>query len=99
VTHPTLAELSITTQQSEIQQSKGYLEEILRQPVTSFSYPYGSVAASTQALVREAGYTCACTSLNDVTRPGSEPFHLPRFWIPDWDGETFARWLQWWLKG
>jgi peptidoglycan/xylan/chitin deacetylase (PgdA/CDA1 family) len=97
VTHPVLSELSLTAQQAEIQQSKIYLEKILGQPVTSFSYPHGSVTAFTQTLVREAGYDCACTSLNDVTRPDSNPFHLPRFWIPDWDGETFSRWLKKWL--
>lgn len=99
VTHPMLATLPAAAQQAEIQQSKTCLEEMLGRPVSSFSYPNGSATEYTWTLVREAGFSCACTSLNDVTWHGSDLFYLPRFWIPDWDGATFARWLQWWLRG
>jgi hypothetical protein len=67
--------------------------------VTCFSYPNGSVSAQLPALVREAGYACACASHWDVARPGGDPFRLPRFWVPDTDGVRFRRWLLRWLHG
>jgi len=97
MTHPTLSELSVTAQRLEIQQSKAYLEALLRRPVTSLSYPNGSLSEDTLAIVQDSGFTCACASYNDVARRGNNPLHLPRFWIPNWDGMTFSRWLQRWL--
>jgi peptidoglycan/xylan/chitin deacetylase (PgdA/CDA1 family) len=97
VTHPVLSRLSIAEQRSEIQQSKAYLKELLGCPVTSFAYPNGSTSEATVAAVKEAGFTCACASYNDVAWSGSNRFYLPRFWIPNWDGTTFSRWLAMWL--
>lgn len=99
VTHAALASLAAEVQAEEIRQSKSMLEEITRRPVTSFSYPHGSMTTVTQKLVQEAGYTLACASYNGLARRGSNPFYLPRFWPTDWDGETFARWLRRWLHG
>jgi peptidoglycan/xylan/chitin deacetylase (PgdA/CDA1 family) len=98
VTHPVLAELSVAAQRSQIQQSKSYLEELLARPVTSFSYPNGSASRETLAIVRNSGFVCACASHNDICWRGSDCFRLPRFWVPDWDGVMFSRWLQRWLK-
>lgn len=98
VTHPMLARLPISVQRQEIQESKVSLERILGRPITSFSYPNGSSSSETRAFVQEAGFHCACGSHNDVGRRGSDLFHLPRFWIPDWDGKAFSRWLRLWLS-
>ena len=98
VTHTPLAGLSPAMQQSEILQSKRYLEELLAQPVTSFSYPHGSLSDSTVAVVRETGFACACTSFNDIAWRGSNRFQLPRLWVRDWDGDRFRRWLVRWLN-
>lgn len=99
MTHPLLTSLSPEAQAVEIRQSKVMLEEIVGRSVVAFSYPHGAVTSVILQLVQEAGYTRAGTSQNDLARPGSNPFLLPRFWPPDWDGETFARWLRWWLHG
>ncbi len=99
VTHPVLPELPIAVQQSEIQQSKTCLEKLLTRPVTSFSYPNGSSAKETMAIVADSGFACACTSHNDIVRRGSDRFNLPRFWVPNWDGTNFSRWLRQWLHG
>jgi peptidoglycan/xylan/chitin deacetylase (PgdA/CDA1 family) len=97
VTHRVLAELPIEAQRAEIQDSKACLEEILGGPVASLSYPNGSSSQYTLAIVRESGFSCACASHKDVVWLGSDRFHLPRFWVPDWDGQTFSRWLRFWL--
>jgi peptidoglycan/xylan/chitin deacetylase (PgdA/CDA1 family) len=98
VSHPNLPGLLVSEQQTEIRQSKSYLEKLLNVPVTSFAYPHGSWSETTVNTVREAGYTCACTSLNDVVWSRSNCFRLPRFWAGDWDECMFGGWLNRWLK-
>ena len=97
-THSLLAQLPVTTQESDIQQSKAVLERLLRRPILGFSYPYGSVSAATQEIVRRAGFAFACASHTDVTSTASHRFLLPRFWIPNWNGRRFSRWLMRWLR-
>jgi peptidoglycan/xylan/chitin deacetylase (PgdA/CDA1 family) len=97
VTHRMLARCPVACQQWEIQESKARLQALSPRPVTLFSYPHGSMTATTRALVADAGFVGACASANAVAWSGSDLFGLPRFWVPDWNGETFGRWLEWWL--
>jgi peptidoglycan/xylan/chitin deacetylase (PgdA/CDA1 family) len=97
VTHPQLSLLKATRQREEIAGSRRDLEALLERPVTGFSYPFGDMGPETPAIVREAGFTCACQSRNAVAWRGSDRFALPRFWVPNWDGQRFARWLERWL--
>ena len=90
LTHPVLSALPAAEQRTEIQGSKSRLESILRHPVTSFAYPYGSrsdYTAETVALVRDAGFTYACSNCAQVVWRGSDTFQLPRVLVRDWDGE------------
>jgi peptidoglycan/xylan/chitin deacetylase (PgdA/CDA1 family) len=98
VSHRYLARLPIAEQRTEILQSKSYLEELLNRPVNSFAYPHGSLSDATVALVRDAGYVCACTSSNDIVWSRSNYYRLPRFWPIDCNGASFARWLGRWLN-
>jgi peptidoglycan/xylan/chitin deacetylase (PgdA/CDA1 family) len=97
VTHAVLPSLTPEAQRAEIADSRRILEELLSRPVTAFSYPHGATSASVQRGVREAGYWCACGSESDVVTRHADPFALPRFWVPDWDGARFTRWLRWWV--
>ena len=98
VTHPMLATLTVSQQEFEIRQCKKDLEETIGgDSIQAFSYPNGSLTATTRSLVQTVGYHCACASQPDLIYQNSDPFHLPRFWIPDWDGVQFSRWLQRWL--
>ena len=96
-THASLPALDADRQRSEIQGSKTDLERLIGRPVVSFSYPHGGWSPQTTAIVRGSGYARACTSTNDLVRPDSDCFELPRFWVPNWSGERFSRWLAWWL--
>jgi peptidoglycan/xylan/chitin deacetylase (PgdA/CDA1 family) len=93
VTHPLLAALPAVLQREEIQQSKAYMEAILGRPVTSFAYPHGNYTPETVALVRTAGFACACSTVAGVVRKGTDCLQLPRVQVGDWDGEVFNRWL------
>jgi hypothetical protein len=50
-------------------------------------------------LVREAGFTYACTVDQKVVKKGANPLMLPRMTIEDWDGNEFAKWLRGWFYG
>ena len=97
VTHPLLNTLPLASQQLEIHESKAFLEKLIGQPIRGFSYPNGAASECTRDVVREAGFDFACASYNDVAWRGSNRFYLPRFWIGDWDAQTFSQWLQHWL--
>jgi peptidoglycan/xylan/chitin deacetylase (PgdA/CDA1 family) len=98
MTHRSLVGLPEYDQHFEIKESRDRLEEILGRPVSGFSYPHGIFSGEVRARVQQAGYRFACGSNNDVVRRRSDTFHLPRFWIPDWDGEAFERWLRKWVR-
>ncbi|HXG64664.1 MAG TPA: polysaccharide deacetylase family protein [Blastocatellia bacterium] len=100
VTHSQLSQLPLTLQQAEIRESKARLEEILGRPVSSFAYPYGKrsdYTTETVALVREAGFICACSNFSGTVRRRTDRYQLPRFYVMDWDGEEFSRRLSSWF--
>jgi peptidoglycan/xylan/chitin deacetylase (PgdA/CDA1 family) len=99
MTHPVLAALSVIEQRQEIQESKARLEAMLGDEVVSFAYPHGSSTLETAATVGEAGFLCACSSQPDAVFRRANRFQLPRLGVRDWDGDTFARWLRWWVGG
>ena len=98
VSHPFLAQLDAKAQQNEISESKKYLEGLIGGQIKSFCYPHGSLTKKTVAIVRDSGFRCACASYSDIATYSNDPFRLPRFWIPNWNGTQFARWLHWWME-
>jgi peptidoglycan/xylan/chitin deacetylase (PgdA/CDA1 family) len=96
VSHPALGGLPAAAQRDEVQPSKAHLERLLGEPVLSFSYPNGSLSATTVRLVREAGFTCACQSRTALAWRGSDRFQLPRLWPQDQGGAQLARRLRRW---
>lgn len=100
VTHAALAALPPMAQRDEIAQSKVCLENLLAHPVTSFSYPFGrrtDYTSETMELVREAGFNCACSNFVGMAGCDARLFELPRFNVPDVDGEAFERQLVAWF--
>ena len=96
VTHPVLPALPAQEQKTEVESSKSYLESLLGKPVKGFSFPNGASSEESLNVVKASGYQYACTSCNDVASNKTDRFLLPRFWIPDWDGDLFLRWLRLW---
>ena len=99
VTHPVLALLSVRRQRAEIRKSKARLEAIVGRRVTSFAYPYGSLAdysPATVGMVREAGFERACGFFEGLVQGHTDPYQLPRCGVWDWDGDEFARRLRTW---
>ena len=96
-THVSLPSHSLSYQRDEIKESKRYLEELLAIPITSFSYPYGDLTPETMALVKDAGFSCACSSHAGVVLLHSDHYQLPRIQVPNMDGEEFERQLLRWF--
>src|SRR5688572_19936628 len=92
--HPMLPQLSFERQKEEIQSSKRELDALLSAKIAGFSYPNGRATVDAKALVREMGFTYACTSLHDVVRPGSDVYELTRFWQKDVGGDQFWQGLR-----
>jgi peptidoglycan/xylan/chitin deacetylase (PgdA/CDA1 family) len=93
VTHPVLGTLPVATQRDEILQSRTRIEELVGRSVLSFAYPHGSYTQDTLAVVRDAGFSFACSSDTAAVRTDSDPFRLPRISMRNWDGESFSRCL------
>ena len=97
-THPVLPTLPQAAQRQEIRQSKRELEQLLGRPITSFAYPYGHYAPETATLVREAGFSSACSVEAGLVKRDSDPLRLPRVGVEDWDGDQLARVLADWFE-
>jgi peptidoglycan/xylan/chitin deacetylase (PgdA/CDA1 family) len=87
--HPSLRALSPDEQRAQIERSRDDLAAWTGTRPTAFSYPFGSPGgdfdATTERLVREAGFTEIVTTA--PTGPGA------RHTVPDVSGPEFERWL------
>jgi len=77
-THPDLATLTASQQQTEIQGSRQDILAWNVGPVNSFCYPYGSYTATTVQLVKDAGFSSAAATIDGYATPSSDPYQLER---------------------
>ena len=79
LSHPDLAHISHAHLRSELEASKGILEQRLGQAVEFFALPGGSGRMSHVArLARTVGYRGLCTSYVGLNRLNADPFRLRR---------------------
>jgi peptidoglycan/xylan/chitin deacetylase (PgdA/CDA1 family) len=97
VSHCCLERLGMDEQHREIAQNKLDLENLCGVPLRVFSYPNGSLSARTPRLVEGAGYLCACSSRDGTVAARTDPFRVPRIWVPDVPGPEFRCWLGGWV--
>ena len=89
--HPQLDTLPGSIVRAEVVQSKRLLEDHLGRQALSFAYPFGYQNALVRRLVREAGYTSACSVKHTMCSVTSDPFSLPRLMVgADTDRDAFA---------
>ena len=79
--HRVLSRLSSDEIRSELKASRSTIEERLRKPCRLFAYPYGgggTFDSRTRQILREEGFTAACTALWGRCGAGTDPLAIPR---------------------
>ena len=85
VGHIKLAAASDVRLNFAIREAKRLIEFQLG-PCTSFAYPFGVAGTfdrRTAAIIEDAGFSSAFLTHPGFAQPGDDPFHLPRFALPD----------------
>jgi peptidoglycan/xylan/chitin deacetylase (PgdA/CDA1 family) len=77
-THADLMQADEAVARDEIAGCKRELESLLGTPVRHFCYPYGHYRAEHAAMVRDAGYTTATTTVRSRSQASDDLFELPR---------------------
>jgi peptidoglycan/xylan/chitin deacetylase (PgdA/CDA1 family) len=98
VSHPILSKVSAVKAREEIYESKRMIEERLGATVEAFAYPNGTREDFTEeikGIVKEAGYTCAVTTIFGVNEIGHDVFALHRGQPWEHHLPTFAAKLYW----
>ena len=97
MTHRFLPTLSLREAETEIVESKRYLENLLAKPVTSFCYPAGQYTKAHVALVQKAGFWYARTVKRFCFANEDSPFetatsvHTYDHWLDIWPLLRFVR--------
>jgi peptidoglycan/xylan/chitin deacetylase (PgdA/CDA1 family) len=76
--HVHLPQLPMEEARRQISHSRGLLEDLLDEGVSSFCFPYGDETPLDRVLTYEAGYNAATTTRRGRARPSDDPFGLPR---------------------
>lgn len=103
VNHIPLVDCSDRQLEYELKESKRFLEELINQPVLTFSYPFGSFDSRVRKSAQESGYELAVGSCYDINRMDRDPLFLCRTDIVSQDNRrTFRQklfgywdWCQW----
>ena len=101
VHHPSLAELSIEEQESEILYSRQELREKLGVEIHYFSYPFGTkqdYSKSTIEICKKAGFKLVASNFPYIANRKSNRYAFPRFLIRDWDINNFVKEINSFLK-
>jgi peptidoglycan/xylan/chitin deacetylase (PgdA/CDA1 family) len=84
--HPNLAQIGQEEVESELHNSKTFLEAVLKQPAVHFSYPNPILQPhwthQTSAVAERIGYQTAVTSESGPVRSGDNPLALHRISVP-----------------
>jgi peptidoglycan/xylan/chitin deacetylase (PgdA/CDA1 family) len=79
--HTRLTALSGEEAWEEISRSRMLLEIMLNAPVRSFAYPYGHASRAIKRMVKDAGYSHACSALTGPAAFCADPYEIRRIAI------------------
>jgi len=103
VNHPILTRLANDVATREIADNKAHLEEIIGQPLRLFAYPNGKRPTDYDerhiAMVAQAGYAAAFTTVGRAATAAYSPFEIPRRRPWDMTPLMFSVRLLRWLAG
>jgi peptidoglycan/xylan/chitin deacetylase (PgdA/CDA1 family) len=92
--HPPLDTLTPEEAEREIAGGRRSLAETVGRDITTFAYPFGRCGGRVPDIVRDAGFTAACTAAQFLAVGRTDPYRIPRLIMRDWDGDTLARMLR-----
>jgi peptidoglycan/xylan/chitin deacetylase (PgdA/CDA1 family) len=93
VSHPMLSALNPVEQLYEIRTDKLSLEQLTGGRVNTFAYPFGKPTDYTEetvTIVRDAGFTVACSNVRGAASLVADRHQLPRLFVSDWNGSSFG---------
>jgi len=108
MTHPILTNIPIEKARKEILGSKEELEKWIAKDVKFFAYPNGDVSDFNDEIIKiikEAGFSCALTSIDGNCKIGDDLFRLKRrvvdggFSIPCLAAKIIGLWIPLTRKG
>ena len=82
--HSSLPTLGRAEKVNEIRNSIERVQSLTGTAPLSFAYPYGDHDEESEAIVREAGFFCACATGDRPVSSQSSLFALPRVGVGDW---------------
>lgn len=91
--HRPLPALSESEQAAEISGSRDACRAWTGVAPACFAYPHGEVAPGSPQLVERAGFTLACSTVEELAWPDRDRYQLPRVSVRDSDAMRFERWL------
>ena len=92
MTHPNLTKVSLSRAESEIFQSKDYLQKALKKEIKYFCYPEGGFNPEVMALAQKAGYRLAFRTSQKLKAYPDSPYSVVRIKIsPKYN--LFVFWL------
>ncbi len=91
LSHRPLTSLDPADRWREISESAAACTALTGTTPTSFAYPFGDYDRETADMVRDAGFTCACTTENAFTVKKTSPLMIPRIQVGDWEPSRMAR--------
>ena len=91
--HRPLPLLPQAEQDAEISGSRDACRALTGVAPKCFAYPHGAVAPGSPQLVERAGFTLACSTVEELAWPDRDRYQLPRISVGNSDGRRFERWL------
>lgn len=90
MSHRALADLTLADMEVELNSSRTTLENILRIPIDTVSYPRGRYTAATIKMAGQCGYHYGFTTIYGSCYPGSAPFELRRIPVFSYDNDIIS---------
>ncbi len=93
--HFKLSKIPIFEAETEIKNSKFYLEQLLGVSIDSFSFPHGDYNKEILRLIEQLGFSNSLTCISDFAQNAKTLFEIPRKYVTYFDTiETFKQKLR-----
>jgi peptidoglycan/xylan/chitin deacetylase (PgdA/CDA1 family) len=99
--HPSLSSLNYSEQKNEILNSKIKIEEIIKEQISHFSFPFGTVSdynQETLEICKDLKFKIVAANYPSIVNKRVHSMYFPRFLVRDWDEVEFSDYLNSFFK-